>query len=359
MTVTRSDLSTTDIGRAHEFLSSVYVDHLPRLARPGPDFLFRSRTAASGDVALNRLSYRGRAETRAEPFGAVTTALLFDGWYSVGAGGRSHRFTAGDALLVPLGAALDVSWSGIDLQTVRFPLAAVTRAAQRLGVEPVDFRFDAPTPVSARMNRHWIATVGYVTRVFAGPDPAVTHPLVYATALDTLAAAAVAVFPNTTMTAGYTAGPGQVPPAVVRRALAYIDAHAAEPITVEDIAAAAGIGVRGLQAAFARHGDLTPPRACAGRGWRAPTATCATATRNRVTRWPRSPRAGDSPHPAGSPPATGRSTAGPRATRCAPDPRAPDHTAAGCAISRSSSHAVVATASCGRAIPYPWARSHP
>jgi AraC-like DNA-binding protein len=256
--VTRSDLTTADIARAHEFMSRVYVDHLPRLARPGPDFVFRSRTAAGGDVTLNRLTYRGAAETIAEPFGAVTTAVLFGGWYSVGAGGRTRRFTAGDALLVPLGTPLDVSWARIDLQTVGFPLAAVARAAQRLGVEPVDFRFDAPAPVSARMNRHWIATVGFVTRAFAGPDPAVTHPLVYAAALETLAAAAVAVFPNTTMTAGYTAAPGRVAPAVVRRALAFIDAHAAEPIAVEDIAAAAGIGVRGLQAAFARHGDRSP-----------------------------------------------------------------------------------------------------
>ncbi|MFC4065198.1 AraC family transcriptional regulator [Actinoplanes subglobosus] len=256
--VARSDVSTTDIAAAHEFMSSVYVDHLPRLALPGADFVFRSRTVAAGEVAMNRLSYRGAAETVAEPFDAVTTAVLFDGWYSVGTGGAVRRFTAGDALLVPLGVELDVSWAGLDLQTVRLPLSVVARAAQRLGVEPVDFRFDGPAPVSERMNRHWIATVGFVTRAFAGPDPAVTHPLVYAAALDTLAAAAVAAFPNTTMTAGYTPGPGRVPPAVVRRALAYIDAHAAEPITVEDIAEASGIGVRGLQAAFARHGDRTP-----------------------------------------------------------------------------------------------------
>jgi len=47
-------------------------------------------------------------------------------------------------------------------------------------------------------------------------------------------------------------------PAVVRRALRFIDEHAAEPVGIEDIAAAAGIGSRGLQLAFRRHVGATP-----------------------------------------------------------------------------------------------------
>lgn len=47
-------------------------------------------------------------------------------------------------------------------------------------------------------------------------------------------------------------------PAVLRRALAFIDEHLAEDIKVKDIAAAARIGVRGLQHQFRRHRDCTP-----------------------------------------------------------------------------------------------------
>jgi hypothetical protein len=46
-------------------------------------------------------------------------------------------------------------------------------------------------------------------------------------------------FPNTTMTAGHLPGPRWVAPAVVRRATAFIDAHAGEPVTAQEIAAAA------------------------------------------------------------------------------------------------------------------------
>lgn len=47
-------------------------------------------------------------------------------------------------------------------------------------------------------------------------------------------------------------------PATVRRALAYIDAHAHEAITVDDVARAAHISTRGLQYAFRRSLDFTP-----------------------------------------------------------------------------------------------------
>jgi AraC-like DNA-binding protein len=50
-----------------------------------------------------------------------------------------------------------------------------------------------------------------------------------------------------------SAGPG-----VVRAARAYIDEHAAQPLTVADIAAAVGVGVRSLQLGFARALDMSP-----------------------------------------------------------------------------------------------------
>lgn len=47
-------------------------------------------------------------------------------------------------------------------------------------------------------------------------------------------------------------------PRTVRRAIAYMEAHAHEPITVDDVAEAAGISTRGLQYAFRRALGVTP-----------------------------------------------------------------------------------------------------
>jgi len=50
-------------------------------------------------------------------------------------------------------------------------------------------------------------------------------------------------------------------PASVRRAEAYMRAHAHEPLTIEMVAAAAGISVRALQTGFQKFRDTTPLRA--------------------------------------------------------------------------------------------------
>ncbi|MEU4689505.1 helix-turn-helix transcriptional regulator [Actinoplanes sp. NPDC023714] len=47
-------------------------------------------------------------------------------------------------------------------------------------------------------------------------------------------------------------------PAAIRRAVSYIDARAADPITLDAIAGAARLGVRALQSGFRRHLGTTP-----------------------------------------------------------------------------------------------------
>ena len=71
--------------------------------------------------------------------------------------------------------------------------------------------------------------------------------------IDLIAANALTVFPNTTMTASHLSGPGRVAPAALRRAVAYLDDHAAQPVTLTDVAGAARVTPRALQAAFRQH----------------------------------------------------------------------------------------------------------
>jgi AraC-like DNA-binding protein len=52
--------------------------------------------------------------------------------------------------------------------------------------------------------------------------------------------------------------PRATAPRVIRQAAELIDAHAAEPLTVEDIAEATGLSVRALQEGFRRFLDTTP-----------------------------------------------------------------------------------------------------
>ena len=73
-----------------------------------------------------------------------------------------------------------------------------------------------------------------------------------------LAASVLAAFPNNAHTDPTAQDRVDAHSATLRRAIAYIDDHAHEPITVADIAAAAHVTVRTLQYAFRRHLDTTP-----------------------------------------------------------------------------------------------------
>lgn len=256
--VQRGEVETADLGVAYDFICRAYAGHRVRLRDPAPDFLFRVRATTAADISLDEITYRASVEANSEPFPTVGVLTFHSGRYAARQGKQLHRLGAGGAVLLPADNPFDAAWDRTHLHLVQIPPAAVRRAAARLGTGPEAFRFTGMTAISAEMNRHWLTTSAYLRSAFSGPDPAVAHPLVRQGLMELVAGTVLAVFPNTTMSNGYTAGPGQVDPKAVRRAVAYIDGNAGRPIACEDIAAAAGLSVRGLQAAFARHRDTTP-----------------------------------------------------------------------------------------------------
>ena len=113
-------------------------------------------------------------------------------------------------------------------------------------------------PVSGAARALWSQTVGFVCRQLIGSGITEVSPLVAQEMARLAAAALLETFPNTTMTAAHNESPGQVAPAAVRRAAAFMDSHARQPVTVTDVAAVAGTTARALQYAFRRHYDTTP-----------------------------------------------------------------------------------------------------
>ncbi len=108
------------------------------------------------------------------------------------------------------------------------------------------------------MNRFFIETVRMVTAQLISPEGrAFEYPLVARQLVDIAVTALLNGFANPTMTADYQPEPRKVSPAAVRRAADYIDEHAAEPISVSDIAEATGVEPRELQATFARDHEIT------------------------------------------------------------------------------------------------------
>ncbi|GIJ43574.1 hypothetical protein Val02_04600 [Virgisporangium aliadipatigenens] len=255
--VERAAVASRDLGEVHELIRRRYVENLPRIVGPTDGFAFRSEAASAGGLSIDRIAWWADMSIATDPFETTVVATVLDGTFHMRGGRLEGRGVRGDSLLYPSRAALQVLMERVTCQVVQLPAAAIDRVAARAGVDPVDLRFDGMAPVSPAAGRQWLATIAYLSRLLAGAGPAGIHPFMLSAAIDAAATAALTVFPNTTMTVD-APGPGRVAPAAVRRAVAHIEAHAGEPITVEDVAAAAGLGVRALQAAFRKHLDTTP-----------------------------------------------------------------------------------------------------
>lgn len=113
-------------------------------------------------------------------------------------------------------------------------------------------------PVSRQAALHLQRCIAYVRDSVMAVPEAARAPLVVSAASQYLAASVLYAFPNSAVTDATVQDRHDGHPAALRRAVAFIDEHAHEVITVADIAAAAFVSVRALQLAFRRHLHCTP-----------------------------------------------------------------------------------------------------
>jgi AraC-like DNA-binding protein len=147
--------------------------------------------------------------------------------------------------------------AGFALLRVPWPVAR-SLAEERTSLPAADLRFEGMAPVSAARQAMWASTAKFVcAQLVASGITGISPPM--ANELTRMAATVMLeTFPNTAMTGLYVGGPGWAPPAAVRCAAAFIEAHADQQVTLADIAAAAGVTGRALQSAFRRSYDTTP-----------------------------------------------------------------------------------------------------
>jgi transcriptional regulator GlxA family with amidase domain len=118
-------------------------------------------------------------------------------------------------------------------------------------------RFTGLEPVDAAAARLWKDTVSYVVRTVLREDTVATQ-LVIGQASRLLAAAMLSTFPNTATAAGGSLDRTDDRPALLRRAMEYMDANASNDIGLADIAGAIHVTPRAVQYMFRRHLDTTP-----------------------------------------------------------------------------------------------------
>ena len=256
------EFATDDPERAYEMICSRYTDSTLRVSGHQDGFRLHIRGVDTDRFTLERMRQSVAFHTSTAPSGALFVARSRAGRCEVSTSERQERFGAGEIVLVDPFRPMQVLLDDVDYDVVRLDLHATTQLASEIsGVPQGDVRFWLSRPVSAGQERHWRAVSEYVRQDVLGDEEIMASPLSRAAAFRLLATTLIQTFPNTAldvMQDTSRSGPGIGEPAVVRRAIDYIDVHAGEPIDVGDIAAAAGIGPRGLQHSFRKYRDTTP-----------------------------------------------------------------------------------------------------
>jgi AraC-like DNA-binding protein len=259
-TVKKTDtFATTDPDLAHEWLQAVYADYRPEESNSRRPFRFRGTHTQLGRSSVSRLQYSMSADNN-----LVTSDVLFvlqpsDGVMKVSLGRDEEVVPPGTPVLFPPHQAVSALWADTDAGCVCLQAADVERVAvETTGIETIALRFMGLRPMSPSLARRWNAAVRYLMDAVLRDPDVTANPLIAGQLTQLLAAAALDTFPSTRLAARRRVPPDHATPAVVRRAIDFIEADADREMTLSEIAAASGIGPRGLQAAFLRHQDTTP-----------------------------------------------------------------------------------------------------
>jgi AraC-like DNA-binding protein len=254
--VARLHVATGDVDLANERFQRAFP--AIRLA-PAPDgrhFGFDFRRVGDGALAVDRMLLTGSAVGTGSIPDVVGIGRVREGRFGLEYG-RTAIDTTGPYLR-PTGRAQarmeDVTLELIELEPHRFADTArdLLRGSGRIAMLPSS---DTAEPMSASLVPAWNRIADAVAGI-AFDEAAFTSPLIRAGLLELVVSGLLATFPLL-VEAGPAGGSG-VGPATIRRAIAYIDAHLAEPIDTAMIAAAAAVPVRTLQAGFHQHVGVAP-----------------------------------------------------------------------------------------------------
>jgi AraC-like DNA-binding protein len=251
-------LVTSDPGVAHTWLGATYPGYLPEETNSRRNFLFEAVHEQAGRSGISHLRYSTSADNNVVP-DAMVIVRPSAGAMMVRLGREEVAVPPGASVLLPAGEAVSILWADTEAGCVCLNADDVERVAvETTGLDGPACRFTGLRPMLPGLDRRWNDTVQAVTRAVRRHRPTSSGPVLTGYLVQRLAEAVLDTFPSTRLAARRRVPPDHATPAVVRRAVDFIDSHADRELTLSDIAAAAGIGPRGLQAAFLRHQDATP-----------------------------------------------------------------------------------------------------
>ena len=253
--VQRTSFATTDAGEALKALGA-YFPKL-RMSRPRDDFSLTLQNSDAGVFSvLDCRLVCERSSSAATMGGIVAVGQVRRGGLSLSTG-RAAINTSSPWVLPP--TEVISHWDEVEVKVLMLPSEGVARFAGRMvGREIADVRFTSLSPRSLVLGDQWKTLTTYITHALSPAGSLARSPVAKANAFAHIASVLLATFPNSALDDPATDVSATVSTRSVRRALAYIDDNAHLPITVDDVAEAAGVSLRSLQYSFRSTLGSTP-----------------------------------------------------------------------------------------------------
>lgn len=230
-----------------------------RLQRPeSPESAVLDWTSVETD-GLSVVGYELTARVRSamQPEGQLVACRVAtrDGWVST----SRHRLNVAEPWVCGNGSA-QAGWEErAVVRALVFDMEFAQDVARQMsGDDRLVLGVTEAAPRSRAHAAYWERAYQYVFASFAPLPEVEADPLIVAELRRHALHTTLMSFPTTFLASIERTAQARPAPSTVRRAMAFMDAHAHEPITVDDVAAAARISTRGLQAAFHRATGTTP-----------------------------------------------------------------------------------------------------
>lgn len=252
---------TTDYDRAGEYLTSLYGTNM-RMTGRQVGYSFRFTQLSTPTFSIGTAAQTDEMTITAESPSSLFVVRPRRTRMDHRSQGTVHHLGPDELIIAATtsdGPPYQVHWVDGVVEATALPfdlLGHVAATAQASGAEPV--RFTGLRPHSRAAARHLSAAIDYLTEALRDRPETMAEPLVVSTSGQMLCAAALAAFPNTALLEPTIEDRHDSHPRTLRRAIAYIEDHAEDDISVADIAEAANVTIRALQHAFRRHRDTTP-----------------------------------------------------------------------------------------------------
>lgn len=250
-------VSTLDPALAHDEICSVYCDARWQVQEPASARPIVLHHAAFGDFALSTVRYgRALSVRTAGDDSVLVLAGVLSGQVSVQHGKQSLEGGAGSVALVPLsdGTGFRYDADGATFK-LAFQRSRVESFCRRLLDDAVPRRIDFDLEVRDPGQRQAWAAYARLLAASAAGQPAPLPPLTEELLLTALLYGQPHSCSDRLQQAAPTLAPRQV-----KRAMAFIDVHFGEALTLERLADVAGCSMRSLHRGFRTTLEVSPMR---------------------------------------------------------------------------------------------------